>query len=167
MGSLSWRFPQQRARDDIQHVSHTQTHCDCGDFRWCRGPDGTARAPRATGSHCVVAAETSLFMSDMFFCLFYFFCLMWARGNVSHLTPQCPPPSPIFPLLPQIHPNLLLLFTSSSSPFLLEIIVCEALYSDSPYLRRGVASCFLSDLRWGFSLSRDFFFLKNQTFHTA
>lgn len=60
---------------------HTDTHtdtdgpCDCGDFHWCRAPDGAARAPRATGSHCAVAAETSLFMSDMFFCLFSFLCL--------------------------------------------------------------------------------------------
>lgn len=64
---------------------HAHTHadgpCDCGDFRWCRAPDGTARAPRATGSHCVVAAETSLFMSDMFFCLFSFLCLKCGRGE--------------------------------------------------------------------------------------
>lgn len=80
VGSLSWRFPQYSWWHS-PCVTHTHTHthadglCDCGDFRWCRAPDGTAGAPRATGSHCAVAAETSLFMSDMFFCLFSFLCL--------------------------------------------------------------------------------------------
>lgn len=89
-------------RDDIHHVSRTHTHadgpCDCGDFRWCRAPDGTARAPRATGSHCVVAAETSLFMSDMFFCLFSFLCLKCGRGEGrgggGHTHPPPPPTDP-------------------------------------------------------------------------
>lgn len=132
-------FPQRRAPNRSP---------DCGNSRWCLGPDGPVRPRQATSSHCLSPQKPASSCQTCFSVCFLFFVFNVARGM---FPPPLPPTHPHF--LPFfLPPNVVLLPLSLSlqlSLFLLKIVICKD-------LERQAGTIFVVVL-WHVSLSLIFF----------
>lgn len=126
------------------------------------GPQTGRRGPREPQAAIVLSPRKPASLCQTCFSVcFLFYVFNVGKGECVPTPPPPPhcsalfPPIPIFLLLPPIYPHLFLLlippyssFTTALSLILnpplfpLEIIICKALCSDSPYLCRGVAVYF-------------------------